>query len=218
MSDTMRLTLGVELAKRVGERNGTDEDLELVREQGMDIFDSFADQFMEHVRQIRGDANCFHFTDPEIAFTIPALNHPTDDEIVKFFGNIKSYEDHSTEDEVTFRLATVLKTDEPSIDGAMYERRLMSIRVEYGIFGLQHLKWLVKNQDNPEAIPDPNVRAALKALVGNAYIDFSGLVVVTTDGYRFIPYAHDAGGRWRGSWVRLSVDFCRSGRVAVVGK
>ncbi len=215
----MRLAWGVEISGRVSELGGTEDDLAVVREEDPDIFDFCAKEVMGRVRRIHGDRDCFSFTDDAVVFKIPALKRPSLADVKASWDGIRSIEcDDSTEGEVTVRLATVLKSDEPQIVGGDYERRLMKLRGEGGLLGFQHWKWFLANWDKPEAILDDKVRAALKSLIGNVYIDFPGIIVVRAGGGRGIPYAFDGGERWHGYWCWVSDAFRRYGRVAVASK
>ena len=162
---------------------------------------------------IVGDRDCFRFTNDEVVIQIPALPRPTLEVLTARYPLIVSIErDDSPECPVTLRLATVLKSDEDSIDGPTYEQRLASRRSI--LLGLQHRDWLVAHQDElPEA-----ARTALRALIGNVYMDFPGLIVVRGDGGRGFPYAARIGRRWSGGWGWIDDGFGRLGRVAVSSK
>ena len=217
MSETC-LQAGITLCDAVSVAGGNYVDIERVLKERHDFFVDMGAKLVELSRQIQGDADCFHFTDEAVVFKIPALKRPTADEIRANFGEFKSYDDQSTEEPVMLRLATLLKTDESSINGATYERRLAKFRTNGTILGKQHLDWMVAHQDDPQAIPDAEVRAALKTLVGNAYVDFSALIVVITDDDQIIPCADDDGEQLYADKRWLSDDFNQLHRVAVADK
>ena len=195
---SMRLEPGVELRKGVLGTGGTDEDIALVLEERPDLFAGFGGQVVETARIIRGDRDCFRLMDEAVVIEIPALKRPTLAEVQASWSHIKKIErDDSLEGPVTLRLATVRKSTEPSVDGPTYERRTQKLRDEGKLFGFQQRQWLIANQDNEKAIPDPKVRVALNALIGQVYVDFSGLIVVGASGSRCIPDASSFGERWR---------------------
>lgn len=200
--------------KRSGEATSV---LRLVIDEAPDFMDDLAQRLIERAAVIVGDRDCFRMTDDDLVVHIPALPHGTLAEMQAEYGSIVKIEsDTSTTEAVTLRLATVLKSTETSgIDGATYERRITKLRTGGKILGFSHRKWLVANQDNEKAIPDANVRAALKALLGKVYIDFSGTIVVHEDGHRCIPCALNGGRRWHGRWHHLADHFHSNGRVAV---
>ncbi len=152
----------------------------------------------------------FQFTDKELTIQIPALPRPTLAELqAKFPGlGIKSIErDTSPVEAVTLKLATVLRTNEESVGGANYERRIAP-KLDI-ILGFQQAMWLVGHQDE---FP------AFMALLGKIYIDFSGLVVVTDDDDRHFPYLSQDGTHWRMGWYWIRLGFSRLGRIAVSSK
>lgn len=141
----------------------------------------------------------------ELSITIPALKRPTLKDLQAKYDWIKSIErDTSTEEAVTLSLATVLaEGSTSSIGGKEYEKR---IALKHDVLlGFQHRQWLLEHQDEfPE----------LKSLLGKVYIDFPGLVVVSRDGDRRVPYCRRLGSRWDDSWDWLDNDFDSDGRVA----
>jgi hypothetical protein len=143
----------------------------------------------------------------ELSIEIPARKRPTFEELREKYG-IRSIErDNSTEEAVTLKLATVLRTGEDEIDGKEYERRLVS--KPDGILGYQQREWLLEHQDeNP----------AFMALLGKIYIDFSGIVLVFGGGGRGVPYCGQDGSRWDGDWISFDSRFGADARVAVAGK
>ena len=206
----VRLDLGIELRTRVHKCEGTDEDILLVQEEAPDFMDGFARQIVERARLIRGDRNCFRLTSDDVMIQLPALKRPTLAGLQQDWGYIDRIErDDSTEEPVTLRLATVLKSDESSIEGAVYERRLMRLRTDGRLLGFQHRQWLLEHQTE---LPE------LMALLGKVYVDFPGIVVVDDDGSRNVPYAGQDGKRWATFWFWLNFDFVQSGRVAVSSK
>ena len=216
---SMRLEPGVELRKGVLGTGGTDEDIALVLEERPDLFAGFGGQVVETARIIRGDRDCFRLMDEAVVIEIPALKRPTLAEVQASWSHIKKIErDDSLEGPVTLRLATVRKSTEPSVDGPTYERRTQKLRDEGKLFGFQQRQWLIANQDNEKAIPDPKVRVALNALIGQVYVDFSGLIVVDADDDRCIPCASISGRRWYGFWHSIGSSFYSCGRIAVSGK
>lgn len=216
MGSGTRLESGVELRNGVIAAGGDDKDIDLVLEERPDLFTGFGKQLVETARLIRGDKDCFRLTDDEVVIEIPALKRPTLKEVQKSWDWVRSIEsDNSTEDAVTLRLATVLKSTESRIDGATYERRTAKLRTDGRLLGFQHRKWLLENQSKIEG---PKARAALKALLGKVYIDFSGIIVVRDDGSRVVPCVGNGGGQWCGTWNDLAYDFNDSGRIAVSSK
>lgn len=146
----------------------------------------------------------------EIAIQIPALPRPTLGELQAKYSWIKSIEsDTSPTDAVTLTLGTVLGPDEEQIDGKEYKSRRVPLAGR--MLGYQHGVWLVDHQDDPELAP-------LKALLGKAYIDLSGLVVVDADGGRDSPSLGTDGERWGLPWHWAENFLGRFGRLAVSGK
>lgn len=144
----------------------------------------------------------------ELTIEIPALKRPTPEELKKDFPWIRFTErDTSPEGPVKLTLVALLRAGEGSIRGAEYERRL--VKIGNNGLGYQHQQWLLKNQDK---FPK------LAALRGKVYIDFPGLIVVSSLGNRCIPYVNDAGKRWGGDWGWLGSAFRSRNRVAVSGK
>lgn len=207
---------GIRLEKSVLAKGGTREDVVLVLDEAPDFMDAVADQLIERATTIKQDRDCFRLTDDEVVIEMPALKRPTLEQVQADWPAVKSIErDDSTEEAVTLRLSTVLKSTESRIDGKTYERRLMTLRTGGKLLGFQHRKWLLENQDK---IADPKVRAALKALLGKVYIDFSGIIVVYEAGNRYVPYVGSDGRRWFGRWDWLGSGFIGSGRIAVSSK
>jgi len=215
-----RLDLGIDLRTRIHGCGGTDEDIQLVLEAGDDFLGGVAKQIVERAGIIRCDRDGFRLTDPEVVIQIPGLKRLTLEQVQADWDGVQSIEpDDSTEEPVTLRLATILKSDENYIEGEVYERRLMKLRLDGRLLGLQHRKWLVDNQDDSKAIPDEHIRKAIKALVGKVYVDFSGTIVVNRDGDRCVPcVSRGSSGRFGGSWNWLDDRFDSNGRVAVSGK
>jgi hypothetical protein len=216
MGSATRLESGVELRNGVVAAGGDDKDIDLVLQERPDLFVEFGKQLVETARVIRGDKDCFRLTDDEVVIEMPALKRPTFAEVKKDWSHISSIEsDTSTEQPVTLRLSTVLKSTESSIDGATYERRMKKLRTDGRLLGWQHCKWLLENQDK---IADPKARVAIKALLENVYIDFSGIGVVNEVGDRNVPYVINDGERWYGGWHWLGDYFLQNGRMAVSSK
>lgn len=93
--------------------------------------------------------------------------------------------------------------------------------MQYKQFSIEERKFIQQSLWNPysvRAIARTNVRAAIKALIGTVYIDFSAIVAVGGGGHRIIPCAGRNGGRWHGGWCCLDNGFVRYGRLAVSGK
>lgn len=136
----------------------------------------------------------------ELTIEIPALPRPTEKEMKDKFG-IRSIErDDSPTEAAVFTLGTVLRTNEEFIEGKEYERRLPK-----NGFGYQHLVWLVEHQDeNP----------SFKALLGKVYIDGTGIVVVDSYGYRYVPCLDRGGRRFGLYWHWISRRFRQRGRVS----
>ncbi|MBI5220392.1 MAG: hypothetical protein HY978_00960 [Candidatus Liptonbacteria bacterium] len=149
----------------------------------------------------------------DLTIEIPALPRPTLPELrtrfpwIKEEGGIES--DISLKGLVVLRLGTVLRPDEPRIDGPEYERRMLGVPA----LGFQHADWIVEHQDD-----DTPAFAALRALRGKVYIDFRGLIVVSEDGHRDFPYVNDDGLRFVQRWDWTDHDLDQIGRVAVSGK
>lgn len=216
-TDEVRLSLGVRIEQGVLAKQGTREDIALVLEEAPDFIDETVGRLIERARVLRGDKDCFRLTDDDVVIQIPALPRPTLDELKARYSWIERIErDDSPTEAVTLRLATVLKSDEGLVIGTVYARRLVPKRPI--LLGIQHRDWLLANQDNPETIPDPKVRAALKDLLGKVYMDFPGLVVVRSDGRRHFPFARQRGKRWGGYWGWAGDGLGRNGRIAVSSK
>ncbi|MGB7957611.1 MAG: hypothetical protein WCF77_02095 [Minisyncoccia bacterium] len=145
----------------------------------------------------------------ELTICIPARKRPTLQQLQAKWPWIKKIErDTSPEGPVVFNLATVLRdAAEGSINGPEYERRLASSLSK--LLGYQQLAWLVEHQDKYPVFMD---------LLGKIYVDFSGLVVVNGHDSRFVPCGHRNGERWDAYWDWLSINFHRSGRLAVSGE
>lgn len=144
----------------------------------------------------------------EVSIEIPALPRLTLAEIQKIFPWVKSIKSDTSPSEVTtLNLATVLRPDESQVDGTEYEKRIAP-KLD-SLYGLQQALWLVEHQDE---LP------AFAALRGKIYIDFSGLVVASEDGYRFIFFLDQCGDRWLVYWRWLGCDFHRNERLALSGK
>ena len=144
----------------------------------------------------------------DLVIQIPALPRPTFDELRRKFSWIKKIErDTSPTGPVTLRFATILRADETSpVSVKEYERRIAPALPR--LLGYQHCKWLTTHQDE---------YPALKTLLGKVYINFSGIVVVDSDGGRLFPYGN-SHKRWTLLFSSFDVDFCLSGRVAVSSK
>lgn len=153
----------------------------------------------------------FHETGEGVTIQIPALPRPTLEQLRKEFSWIREEEgierDTSPIEAVTFKLGTVLRPDEERIDGAEYERRMVS---KFDIcLGYQHACWFVEHQDGfPEFM----------ILLGKVYVDFTGLVVVDASGRRDLPCVDQDGGRWYLGWGWARGDLLRAGRIAISGK
>jgi|GEM_PF-903485 len=144
----------------------------------------------------------------ELTIDIPALQRPMLKDLQAKFSWIKSIErDTSPTDAVTLKLGAVLWPDEDRVDGSEYERRIAS-KVNITL-GYQQAEWLMKHQDE---------HPAFKALFGQIYINFPGLVVVNTSGDRYFPCLGEGGGRRDLDWDWVGDDFNRLGRLAVSGK
>jgi hypothetical protein len=170
--------------------------------------------FFTQVRQILlGNAeikeNEFFRTTGELTLQIPALARPTFKQLQTALSWIEKIErDTSPTEAVTFTLATALPVGEKnSISGTEYERRIAP--KQDLILGYQQAVWLVEHQDE---LP------GFTALLGKIYIDFSGLVVVSGYGYRYVPYLSPYGKRWFLFWDWLGYDFYSSGRIASSSK
>jgi hypothetical protein len=152
-----------------------------------------------------------YMEDPTIE--IPALKRPTLEELrgreswIRAENGIEC--DTSTEEPVILRLGTVLRPDEPQIDGAEYERRMINVPS----LGLQHSDYLIAHQDD-----DTPGFIALRALKGKIYVDFRGLVVVNEDGNRDYPYVNGDGERFVRGWRWTDGGLDQDGRVAIPGK
>ena len=212
----VRTESGIQLEKLVLAKGGTREDMVLVLDEAPDFLDDTAERLIERATLVRGDRNCFRLTDDDLVIPMPALKHPALPQIQKDWDYVDRIEcDDSPEEAFQLHLSTVLKNTEPRIDGPTYERRILTLRKAGRFPGLQHRQWLVKNQDNAEAIPDPKARAALKALLWKVHIVCPGLVVVGRDGRRYVPCAGSDGGRWYDVWNDLDSGFNDFGRIAV---
>ncbi|MEK7193364.1 MAG: hypothetical protein AAB652_01085 [Patescibacteria group bacterium] len=149
----------------------------------------------------------FRETD-ELTLQIPALPRPTLWELQAKFSWIKSIERDTSPIEVTtLALATVLRPDENRINGTEYECRIAS-KLDLCL-GYQQAVWLVEHQDE---FPD------FMALLGKIYIDFSGLVVVNENGYRFVPCLSQGSTQWYLRWYWLGTHLDRRGRLAISSK
>ncbi len=148
----------------------------------------------------------FRMTDRDLVIQIPALRHATLEEIRAEYDAIYAIEsDTSTEQAVTLRLGTVLRITEARIDPESHERRLQNLRTKGLLLGFAHRKWLLENQDNPAAIPDPKVRAALRALLRKVYICFPGTVVRSSGSVSLCsPHIDDYCGQY---WMPLWQDY-----------
>jgi hypothetical protein len=123
------LVLGVEIERRVLAEGGTHKDIALVYEQQPDLLDSFADEIILGAKAVRDDQGCFSLGNDEVVIYMPALARPTLEEIQKRFSSVQRIgRDDSPTEEVTLRLATVLKPKESSINHRTYERRLVPLR------------------------------------------------------------------------------------------
>lgn len=206
----VRIRLGVEIEKQVLANDGTREDISLVLKEAPDFAASVAEQLIERARIIR-DKYCFRLINNEVVIEIPALKRPTLGQLRREHSWIRSIErDDSTEEAVTLRLATLVKSCESAISGATYERRLEKQRAEGRLLGYQHLQYLLEMQTK---------YPALMALLGkNVYIDFPGLVVVYKSRSRRVPCVIDDGKQFGGLWHWLDDGFFSYGRVAVSSK
>lgn len=160
--------------------------------------------------------DCFRLTNEGVVIEIPALPRPTPNELKKEYPFIKEVKsDLSPTAALTLRLATVLKSDEPSINGVGYERRIDPLRTQAMILGLQHAEWLCEQQQK---------YPALILMLGKIDIDFSGLILFYDDGYCNIPCLRIpclrdwCDGQWDVYFRWLGSDFDRGGRLAVSGK
>lgn len=144
----------------------------------------------------------------ELTLQIPALAPPTLKELQSKWDWIESIErDSSPTKAVTLKLATILRVSEGSVNGDEYEKRIA--RKLDLILGYQQAVWLVEHQDEfPEFM----------ALLGKVYIDFSGLVVVRSGGYRNFPYLIQSGERWYLGWRWVGRGFGSDERVALSGE
>lgn len=207
---TVRLDLGIDLRDRIHTQKGTDEDIRLVLNEAPSFMDNIAQQFVQRATIIRSDRDCFRLLHDDVVIEIPARKRPTLADVQASWGYIEKIErDDSTEEPVTLRLSTVLKSTEGSIDGPTYERRLTVLRGNGRLLGFQHRKFMFEVQKQ---------YPALMALLGEVYIDFSGIIVVNQDGRRYVPYARSGGGRFADYWDGLGDDFSGLGRVAVSAK
>lgn len=212
---SMRLEPGVELRKGVLGTGGTDEDIALVLEERPDLFAGFGGQVVETARIIRGDRDCFRLMDEAVVIEIPALKRPTLAEVQASWSHIKKIErDDSLEGPVTLRLATVRKSTEPSVDGPTYERRTQKLRDEGKLFGFQHHRWLAANRN---LSPEPT-RGEFADFIWNAYVDFSGIIVVGANDDRYLLYAGGYDKRWDARWRPIGGRFGSNSRIAVSGE
>lgn len=143
----------------------------------------------------------------EFTVGIPALPQPTLADIQAEWPNIKAIEsDASPTKAVTLRLGTVLRPDEPNINGPEYERRFLTVPER---FGLQQGLWLRDHQDD---------HPAFKALLRQIHIDLTALIVVDEDGRRGFPFLGEYGARWGVDWYWVDYGLGQRGRVAASGK
>ncbi len=147
----------------------------------------------------------------ELTIQIPALARPTLEQLQEKYSWIREENgierDTSPIEAVTLKLGTVLHPDEEKINGTEYEKRIapkLSI-----CLGYQQVLWLVEHQ---EEFPE------FMALLGKAYIDFPGLVVVSAHGDRRFPCLNRDGERWDLGWRWVDDDLNQDGRVAVSSK
>lgn len=191
----------------------TDERLTKLIESGLwDVVVDAPDYgaLLADIRRGRGDDAMFRLTDDEVVIEMPALKRPTPAEVRKDWSGVRSIEsDHSTEEAVTLRLSTVLRSTETRIDGTTYERWLMKLRTDGKLLGFQHRQWLLENQ---KKFP------ALMALLGKVYIDFAGIIVVDEGGDRDVPCVSSGGKQFVGGWSWLGSGFSVHGRLAVSSK
>ena len=137
---------------------------------------------------------------------IPALPRPTLTELRSKFPWIREENgierDDSPTEAVVLSLGTVLTPSEKQIGGKEYEGRRLGLA---GCLGYQHGLWLVEHQDE---------YPAFEALLGQVYIDLTGLVVVRADGGRYFPCLGQYGERWYLYWHWADIDLYSDGRVA----
>lgn len=124
---------------------------------------------------------------------------------------MKIERDDSPTDAVTLRLGTFLKSTESSITGPTYERRRTALRDQGLLLGYQHQQWLIANQ---HTLSEPQ-KSAIVTLLGKVYIDFPGIVVVNSVGYRFFPCLGQGDKQWGEHWFWSDVDLLRFGRLAI---
>ena len=160
----------------------------------------------------------FRFTDEDIVIQIPALKRPTFEYLQKITAGdiVESIEsDNSNEGPVTLRFSTVLRPREFSIGGKAYLGRTKKFRTDGRILGFQHYEWLLANQDTA-MIPDQKVHTALNALLGEAVIEFSGIIAVCRYAGRSAPLFCCNGKKgWGGHWSTIGRIFDRRNRIAV---
>ena len=204
---SVRLDLGIDLRNRVHSHNGTDKDIILIQNEAPGFMDQIASQIVERANLIRGDRECFRLMHDDVVIEIPALKRPTLEQIKKSWNYIEKIErDDSTEEPVTLRLATVLRSSESFIDGGTYELRLTVHRDQGRLLGFQHRQYLLDVQQQ---------HPALMALLGNVYIDFPGIIVERRGGRRCVPVVNFDGKRFVDGWGWVGSVFDGNGRVAV---
>jgi hypothetical protein len=144
----------------------------------------------------------------ELTLQIPAQARPTLEQLKSKWSWIESIErDTSPIEAVTLKLGTILLGNEKSVNGQKYEERIAP-KLDI-ILGFQQAVWLVEHQDEfPEFM----------ALLGKVYIDFTGLIVVYSNGDRDYPYLIQHGKRWCLGWRWVGGGFRSSGRIAFSSK
>lgn len=142
---------------------------------------------------------------------IPALPRPTLKEIQRessYLDAIKIERDTSPTNEVTLRLATILRLGEDSVDGCEEERRMLLLGNR--ALGYQHRNWLVDNQDKFSAFT-----AFLgTSIIGHVSIVFPGIVVVTGGGCPH-KFGMTTDSRWRSYSTWVGDGFGLLSRVAI---
>jgi hypothetical protein len=202
----VRLALGVEIEREVLAEGGTRDDIKLVLEEDPGFVKSLGNQLLEHAKIIRIGRGRFRILEPEVAIEMPALKRPTLEELKKNWSGVHSIRrDDSTEEPVTLRLVTVLRTNESSISGEIYVRRLAQLQKKKKLLGFQHCEWLLKNQ-----LAHP----ALMALLTKIYIDFPGIVIENSSGRLEIPYVRQYRSRFSSDWCGFN-DMNYYGRIAI---